>query len=101
MGLGVPTGPRGGIHRARGSNIPTPQYQRHRVTHAGSYLRTDVRFLSQLYFRQLRVSCVLMRHTEPIHDQVFFEERGNRTIPLENLLAPNLGLLPTETLAWK
>ena len=29
-------------------------------THAGSYLRTNVRFLSQLYFRQLRVSCVLM-----------------------------------------
>ena len=27
---------------------------------AGSYLRTIVRFLSQLYFRQLRVSCVLM-----------------------------------------
>ena len=26
MGSGVPTGPRGGTHRARGSNIPTPQY---------------------------------------------------------------------------
>ena len=36
MGSGIPTGPR-----------------------AGSYLRTNVRFLSQLYFRQLRVSCVL------------------------------------------
>ena len=58
--LGVPTGPGGGTHRARGSNIPTPRYHRHRVTHAGSYLRTNVRFLNQLYFRQLRVSCVLM-----------------------------------------
>ena len=70
MGLSVPTGPRGGTHRARESNIPTPRYQRHRVTHTGSYLRTTVRFLSQLYFRQLRVSCVLMwevqRHTGPI-----------------------------------
>ena len=55
MGSGVPTGPRGGTHRDRGSNIPTPRYQWHRVTHAGSYLRTNVRFLSQLYFRQLRV----------------------------------------------
>ena len=26
MELGVPTGPRGGTHRACGSNIPTPQY---------------------------------------------------------------------------
>ena len=31
-----------------------------RGTHAGSYLRTSVRFLSQLYFRQLRVSCILI-----------------------------------------
>ena len=59
MGLGVPTRPRGWTHRARGSNIPTPRHHRHRVTHAGSYLRTSVRFLSQLYFRQLRVSCNL------------------------------------------
>ena len=35
-GPGVPTGPRGGTHQDCGSNIPTPQYQRHRVTHAGS-----------------------------------------------------------------
>ena len=55
MGLGVPTGPRGGTHRARGSNIPTPPYHLHLVTRAGSYLRTNVRFLSQLYFRLLRV----------------------------------------------
>ena len=41
MGSGVPTGPRGGTHRDRGSNIPTQRYQRHRVTHAGSYLRTQ------------------------------------------------------------
>ena len=63
MGLGVPTGPRGGTHRACGSNIPTPRYQRHRVTHAGSYLHTNVRFLSQLYFRQLRVSCRVKKRT--------------------------------------
>ena len=37
MGSGVPTGPRGGTHRNRRSNIPTPQFQRHRVTHAGTY----------------------------------------------------------------
>ena len=36
MGKGDPTGPRGGTHRNRGSNIPTPRYQRHRVTHAGA-----------------------------------------------------------------
>ena len=64
MGLGVPTGPRGGTHRALGSNIPTPRYQRHRVTHIGSYLHTNVRFLSQPYFRQLRVSCVLMQEVQ-------------------------------------
>ena len=34
MGSGVPTRPRGGTHRAHGSNIPTHRY---RVTHAGSY----------------------------------------------------------------
>ena len=36
----------------------------------GSYFGTDVHFLNQLYFRQLRVSCVLMwevqRHTGPV-----------------------------------
>ena len=60
METGVPTGLRGGTHRARRSNIPTPRYQWRRVTHAGSYSRTLVCFLSQLYFRQLRVSCILM-----------------------------------------
>ena len=64
MGMGVPTGPRGGTHRDRGSNIPTPRYKRHRVSHAGSYLRTDVRFLNQLYFGQLRVSHSLMWEAE-------------------------------------
>ena len=39
MGSGVPTGPRGGTRRDRGSNIPTPRYQRHRVTHAVEYSR--------------------------------------------------------------
>ena len=42
MVSGVPTGPRGGTHRAHESNIPTPRYHRYRVTHAGSYLRTNV-----------------------------------------------------------
>ena len=42
------------------AEIPTPRYHRYRVTHAGSYLRTHVRFLSQLYSRKLRVSCILM-----------------------------------------
>ena len=44
MGLGVPAGPRGGTHRDRGSNIPTPRYDRYRVTHSGSYLRTQCAF---------------------------------------------------------
>ena len=44
MGSGVPTGPRGGTHRAHGSNIPTPWYLRHRVTHANSYSRTQCAF---------------------------------------------------------
>ena len=35
---------------------PNPRY---RVTHARPYLRTDVRFLIQLYSRQLRVSWYL------------------------------------------
>ena len=39
-----------------GSNIPTPQYHRYCITHAGSYSHTYVRFLSQLFSRQLRVS---------------------------------------------
>ena len=43
-----------------GSNVPTPRYHQYRVTHAGSYSRTHVRFLNQLYSRQLRVSCFLM-----------------------------------------
>ena len=44
MGSGIPTGPRGGTHRACGSNIPTLRYHRYRVTHAGSYLRTQCAF---------------------------------------------------------
>ena len=44
MGSGVPTGPRGGTHRDRGSNIPTQRYHRYRVTHTGSYLRTQRAF---------------------------------------------------------
>ena len=64
IATGDPTGPKGGIHRDRRSNIPTSRYHRYRVTHAGSYLRTCVRFLSQLYSRQLRVSCVLMKELQ-------------------------------------
>ena len=60
IATGDPTGPRGGTHGDHGSNIPTPWYHQYRVTHAGSYLRPRVRFLSQLYFRQLRVSCILI-----------------------------------------
>ena len=40
--------------------VPTPLYQWYLVTHSASYSRTYVRFLSQLYSRQLRVSCFLM-----------------------------------------
>ena len=46
---GDPTGPRGGIHLDRGSNIPTPRYHQYRVTHAGSYLRTRVLSEGVLY----------------------------------------------------
>ena len=48
MGFGVSSGPRGGTHRDRGSNVPTPRYHRYYVTHAGSYC-------NQLYSRQLRL----------------------------------------------
>ena len=47
MGSGVPTGPRGGTHWARGSNISTPRCHRYRVTHADPYSRTR-RFPEQL-----------------------------------------------------
>ena len=36
-----PTGPRGGTHRDRGSNVPTPRYHRYHVTHAGPYSRNQ------------------------------------------------------------
>ena len=60
MGSGVPTGPRGGTHQDRGSNIPTPQHHRYRVTHADPYQRWR-RFQDQLYSRQLRVTRILMK----------------------------------------
>ena len=75
MGSGVPTGPRGESHRARGSNIPTLRYHQYRVTHAGSYLRTPVRFLSQLYFRQLRESLCRRYSDTP----------GPKNVPTEDL----------------
>ena len=50
MGSGVTTGPRGGTHGARGSNIPTPRYHRYRVTHAGSYCHTVMCFLQPTLF---------------------------------------------------
>ena len=49
MGLGVPTEPRGGTHRDRESNIPTPLY--HIVTAPLTLDHTYalyVRFLNQL-----------------------------------------------------
>ena len=67
IGSGVPTGPRGGTHRDRGSNIPTPRYHRYRVTHAGSYLRIRMRFLKQLYSRQLRVNSTLIFRGAVLH----------------------------------
>ena len=71
MGSGVPTGPRGGTHRDRGSNVPTPRYHRYRVTHAGSYLHTWCALCSQLYSRQLRVTGFLMlEEKSPIHNLV-------------------------------
>ena len=44
IATGVPTGPGGGTHRERGSNVPTPWFHRYCVTHAGSYLRTQRTF---------------------------------------------------------
>ena len=70
MGSGVPTGPRGGTHRARGSNIPIPQYHRYRVTHAGPYLRTCVRFPVQLCSGQLREICILIYRGSVSHRPV-------------------------------
>ena len=67
MGSGIPTGPRGGTHWSRGSNIPTPRYHRHRVTHAGSYLCTNVRFLSQLYFKPHPHEPIFPRQIHPCH----------------------------------
>ena len=62
MASGVPTGPRGGTHRAHGSNIPTPLYGT--IDTASRTLEhtyaLNVRFLNQLYSRQLTVSCILM-----------------------------------------
>ena len=101
MGSSVPTGPRGGTHRARGSNIPTPRYHRHRVTHTGSYLRTNVRFLSQLYFRQLRVSCVLLqevqRHTGP---KAGWERGGGWMTPTDEHRSGAREALQHIKLAW-
>ena len=60
IGSGVPTGPRGGTHRARGSNIPT------HGTIGTASLTLDhthtfnMHFLIQLYSKQLRVSHILM-----------------------------------------
>ena len=39
MGSGVPTEPRGGSHRDRGSNIPAPRYHLYCITHTDSYKR--------------------------------------------------------------
>ena len=44
MESGLPTEPREGTHRDRGSNIPSRQYHRYRATHAGLYLRTQSAF---------------------------------------------------------
>ena len=49
-----PPRPRGGTHWDCGSNIPTPRYHRCCIPLAGSYLRTCVRFLSQLYSRRAK-----------------------------------------------
>ena len=43
-----------------GSNVPTLRYHQYRVMRVVSCSLTCVRFLSQLYSRQLRVSCFLM-----------------------------------------
>ena len=65
-GTGDPTGPREGTHRVRGSDIPTPNWSR--VTHAADmYLHTTVCFPYQLYFRQLRVTCILMNRGAVSH----------------------------------
>ena len=50
---GVPMGLGEGPIKS-GSNVPTPRYYRYHVTHAGSYSGTLVRFLSQIYSRQLK-----------------------------------------------
>ena len=68
MGLDIPTGPRGGTHRAHGSNIPTPRYDRYRVNHAAAYSRgIHMHFLKQLYTRQLRVTSTLIHRWAMLH----------------------------------
>ena len=44
IATGDPIGPRGGTHRARGSNIPIPRYHRYHITHAGPYSRIQHAF---------------------------------------------------------
>ena len=60
MEKGVPTEPRGGTHRDRESNVPTRGTN---DTPSRTLDRTyafNMHFLIRIYFRQLRVSCVLM-----------------------------------------
>ena len=44
IAMAAPNGPRGGTHRNRRSNVPTPQYHVYRVTPAGSYMRRQRAF---------------------------------------------------------
>ena len=72
MESGVPTGPRGGTHRDRGSNIPTPQYRRYRVTHAGSYLRTQHAFSEPTLIWAAKGDLPLMNRGVVSHRARFF-----------------------------
>ena len=59
MELGVPTRPREGAHRDRGSNIPTRGTNdtvSRTLEHTNVF---NMDFLYQLYSRKLRVSCIL------------------------------------------
>ena len=81
--MGSPTGQLGGTHRNRGSNIPTPRhhwYPRHsRWITLNAF---NVRFLRQLYSRQLRVTCTLMNRgvvshrARQFHTCLFINNRG-------------------------
>ena len=59
-GVSVETGIKLGLEEGPIKWVQCPVYHWSRVTHAGSHLRTTLRFCSQLYSRQLRVTRILI-----------------------------------------